>query len=74
MKLNDGKVGQSYRVCSIDLPQATSQRLLALGMCIDTSVEVLHKKKSGTCVIDLRGTRFALGKDIASKIEVADED
>lgn len=35
-----------------------------------TIVKVVQRKRNGTLVINLRGTRFALGKEITRRIEV----
>ena len=70
MRLNDGLINETYEVISIDLPFQIEKRLQALGMTLHTNIELLHKKRNGTLVINLRGTRFALGKDITKRIEV----
>lgn len=38
-----------------------------------TPVEVLNRKRSGTMIVRVRGTRFALGRGITGKIEVAED-
>ena len=38
-----------------------------------TPVEVLNRKRSGTMIVRVRGTRFALGRGITEKIEVAED-
>lgn len=70
MTLNTGKIHETYNVVSVDLPFQIEKRLQALGMTLNTSIEILQKKNNGTLVINLRGTRFALGKDITKRIEV----
>lgn len=49
-----------------------ARRLEALGVNEYTKVTVLNKKKSGTLIIMVRGTRLALGEKIADGIEVRD--
>lgn len=68
--LNTVPIGQSVKVSSLNLDQATALRLQALGMTTGTRTEVLGKKGKGTMIIDLRGTRFALGPSITERIEV----
>ena len=46
------------------------RRLEILGMTGNSRVMVLGSKKSGTKIIKVRGTRFALGADFANGIEV----
>lgn len=70
MTLRDGKMGESYRVQGLNLPRAARIRLEALGMTGGTSVLIMNKKRSGSMVIKVRGTRFAVGSSIAQSITV----
>lgn len=70
MTLNETEPGRTVRVLTIDLDTARQHRLRALGMIPGTCVQVLLRKRSGTLVLSLRGTRFALGGDMARKIGV----
>lgn len=70
MRLKEGTIGIEYTVSKLDLGIHLKDRLQSLGMITGTQIEVIHKKKNGTMVIDLRGTRFALGSHITDKIEV----
>ncbi len=70
MRLKEGTIGLEYIVSRLDLGMHLKDRLQSLGMITGTQIEVIHKKKNGTMVIDLRGTRFALGSHITDKIEV----
>lgn len=71
MYLCDAQIGQKVRVVSVDLDVRAARRLQALGMIAGTVVTILHKKGSGTLILDLRGTRFALGSDMTRKIGVS---
>lgn len=71
MTLDKGTVGQSYTVEKIDLPQQVEHRLEAIGMTLGTKVAVLGSKDHGTLILKVRGSRFALGRGITGKIEVA---
>ena len=71
MTLDKGAVGYSYTVEHMDLPQQVEHRLEALGMTLGTKVSVLGSKDRGTLVVKVRGTRFAIGRGITQKIEVA---
>lgn len=71
MTLDKGAVGQSYTVEKIDLPQQVEHRLEAIGMTLGTKVTVLGSKDHGTLILKVRGSRFALGRGITEKIEVA---
>ncbi len=70
MTLSKGKVGKSYAVKGIALALPVKRRLEILGMTMNTVVAVLNSKKSGSKIIKVRGTRFALGADFAEKIQV----
>ena len=71
MTLDKGAVGQSYTVEKIDLPDQVEHRLEALGMTLGTKVSVLGRKDRGTLILKVRGTRFAIGRGITGRIEVA---
>ena len=70
MFLSDGKVGNSYSVEDITLPVEIERRLEALGMTTGATVSVLNSKERGILIIKLRGTRFALGRNITKNILV----
>ena len=71
MTLDKGTVGHSYTVEKIDLPDQVEHRLEALGMTLGTKVSVLGRKDRGTLILKVRGTRFAIGRGITGRIEVA---
>lgn len=73
MILQEGKKKNSYIIEGLFLPLQTEKRLEALGMTKGTTVEVLNRKRSGTMIVRVRGTRFALGRGITGKIEVAED-
>ncbi|HIS48652.1 MAG TPA: ferrous iron transport protein A [Candidatus Scybalocola faecigallinarum] len=70
MTLADGKVGCTYRVTKIHLEENTERRLEALGLTEGTNVELLNRKRSGTSIFNVRGTRLAVGRQIAQGITV----
>lgn len=63
-------IGQSVFIVQLNLDPQVALRLQALGMILGTKVKVLQKKGKGTMIIDLRGTRFALGPTITQHIGV----
>ncbi|MGI6011383.1 MAG: FeoA family protein [Ruminococcus sp.] len=73
MKLIAGEIGKNYRVEQMNLPVNIDRRLAALGMTREAKVSVLNKKKKGALIINVRGTRFAIGKHIAENIEVKED-
>ena len=70
MYLCDGKIGNNYKVSDIELPTNMEKRLEALGMTRGTSVAVLNSKSHGVLIVKVRGTRFALGRNITKNILV----
>lgn len=73
MKLIEGEKGKTYLVEQMDLPMNIDRRMAALGMTGQARVSVLNKKKKGALIINVRGTRFAIGKHIAENIEVEED-
>jgi len=68
MTLLDGKIGENYKVKSLDLEEKVMRRLESMGINEKTPVKVLNKKSSGVTIIMVRGTRLAMGKEIAGGI------
>ncbi len=74
MKLSEGQIGKIFYVKSINLEQKVKSRLEVLGMTVNSKVEILNSKRSGTKIIKVRGTRFALGGAFARDIEVEEKE
>lgn len=70
MYLCDGKTGNRYKVLDMELPVNMEKRLEALGMTRGTSIAVLNSKSRGVLIVKVRGTRFALGRNITKNILV----
>lgn len=70
MTLYEGKIAHTYYVKDMRIEEAVMRRLEALGMNEGTKVSFLNSKKDGAVIIKVRGTRLALGKNIAKGIEV----
>lgn len=77
MKMNDevmqlctGQMGKTYRIQSMELPLQTEKRLEALGLTKNTPIRILNRKGHGTMIVQVRGTRFALGYGITKNIQV----
>lgn len=71
--LSQVPIGHSVMVNSLHLNSKTALRLQSLGMIPGTRVSVLQSKGHGTMILDVRGTRFALGPAITQHVEVCDE-
>ena len=70
MTLADGNVGSTYQVIGLDLEENTERRLEALGLIEGTNIELLNRKRNGTSIFNVRGTRLAVGRQIAQGITV----
>lgn len=70
MKLSETKIGDLITVNKMELPQSTMMRLKALGMTNGTEVKILNRKRSGSVILSVRGTRLALGSRICDAIDV----
>ena len=70
MKLNECAKGSTCYVENVLVAEAIGRRLEAWGLTEETPVTILNKKRSGSVIIKVRGTRLALGRQIASGIEV----
>ena len=73
MTLYDGKKDREYEVCGVYVEESVTRRLQALGLNDGTKIKILNRKKKGALIIQVRGTRLALGKHISSGIEVREE-
>lgn len=74
MTLYDGRKGSSYEVCGVYVEESVTRRLQALGLNDGTKVKILNRKNKGALIIQVRGTRLALGRHISSGIEIKEED
>lgn len=73
MTLYDGRIGAAYQVNGVYVEEAVTRRLQALGINDGTTVKILNRKRKGAMIIQVRGTRLALGRHISSCIEVKEE-
>ena len=64
MTLREMKINGTCLASGINLRHDTARRLGMLGLTMGTP------KRSGAVIVKLRGTRFALGKEIADGIDV----
>jgi ferrous iron transport protein A len=70
MTLLQGKIGGHYQVERLELEGTRKRRLQALGLTAGTNISVLNNKKSGSVIFMVRGTRLAVGREIAEAIKV----
>ena len=71
MNLNDSCIHKTYRVVEVaGLELPVERRLEALGLTEGTSITILNKKNRGAVIVKVRGTRFAVGNNIAAGIQI----
>ncbi len=70
MTLLEGELKQTYRLEHMELEEDISRRLQMLGMTENASILVLNRKRDGSMIIKVRGTRFAIGRQYALGIYV----
>lgn len=70
MNVSQAQKGRTYLVKKVNLEGNIERRLEMLGMTNQVKLMVLNKKNQGAVIIKVRGTRFAIGKEIADAIEI----
>lgn len=70
MNVSQAQKGRTYFVKKVNLEGNIERRLEMLGMTDQVKLMVLNKKNQGAVIIKVRGTRFAIGKEIADAIEI----
>lgn len=73
MTLDTCEKGSTYAIKNLMVEDKTLRRLEALGFIEGTKILILNRKRYGAVICKVRGTRMALGKNIASRIEVEHE-
>lgn len=69
-RLSEARVGETFRVVGVEAGHGLRARLLALGITPGVTVQVVQRHGGGPCIIQVRGTRVALGCGILSHIRV----
>ena len=70
MTITEGHIGETYAVTDISMEGPVMRRLEALGINSGTKLRLMNRKRTGTVIIKVRGTRWAIGRDIAGGILV----
>lgn len=70
MNVSQAQKGRTYLVKKVNLEGNIERRLEMLGMTDQVKLMVLNKKNQSAVIIKVRGTRFAIGKEIADAIEI----
>lgn len=72
MTLYEACKEREYTVEGLYVEEAVTRRLQALGLNEGTRIRVLNRKKRGALIIQVRGTRLALGRHLSANIEVSE--
>lgn len=72
MTLYEACKEREYTVEGLHVEEAVTRRLQALGLNDGTRIRVLNRKKRGALIIQVRGTRLALGRHLSANIEVSE--
>ncbi len=70
MTLYEACKDREYTVEGLYVEEAVTRRLQALGLNDGTRRRVLNRKKRGALIVQVRGTRLALGRHLSANIEV----
>ena len=70
MNVSQAQKGRTYLAKKVNLEGNIERRLEMLGMTDQVKLMVLNKKNQSAVIIKVRGTRFAIGKEIADAIEI----
>lgn len=70
MTLKEAQKDKTYCISGLYVEPAITRRLQALGLNDGTVIQVLNRKREGALIIQVRGTRLALGKHISANIEI----
>lgn len=70
MTLRNAVIGMTYTVNTLDIDTITMRRLEALGVTRGTRIKVLNRNRSGSVIIMVRGSRLALGGELAEMIQM----
>lgn len=70
MTILEGDIRKQYIVTNLTMEENIMRRLEALGINSGTKMELMNRKKNGTVILKVRGTRWAVGRDIAGGIQV----
>jgi len=70
MPLSMVSAGEQVQVVAVKAGWGLQRRLADMGLTPGVKVKVINSQRPGPVVIDIRGTRLALGHGVAHKIMV----
>ena len=73
MNLNNCLINKTYIVIELIGGSMSTQRLTHLGFIPDTPVKVIRRGWGGPMLIEIKGSRLALGRGLCNKVIVKNE-
>ena len=70
MPLAMARPGEVVTVVDVRAGRGLTRRLAEMGLLPGTQIRVINSQMPGPLIIDLRGSRLALGRGVAQKIMV----
>jgi len=74
MNLSDVQNGKKGKILEMDAGKRLFNRLVSMGINEGNEFTVVRNNKNGPVVIDVDGSRFAIGRGMAEKILVKEAD
>ena len=72
MLLSDAVGGKKYKISKISYGETLRKRLFDLGMTPSCVFIMINNTKKGPVLVQVRGTRVAMGRGMCKKIEVTE--
>lgn len=70
MQLSDGKKGEQFTIINIDTEMKIKKRLQDMGLTQGIRIKIMSYYSNNAFILNVRGSRVVIGKDIAEKIKV----
>lgn len=73
MRLSEAETGQEYVIDNLNrLGRGIRRRMLAFGIS-DCKFKIIHNSGAGPMLLEIRGTRIAIGRGMTEKIYIKKE-
>lgn len=70
MRLSEGIKDKQYTIIGLAGGRGARRRLLSMGLTIGVCIKIIVMRSYGPVLIEVRGTRLAIGHGLARKITV----
>lgn len=72
MRLSEGIKDRQYTIVGLAGGRGARRRLLAMGLTIGVCIKIIVVRSYGPVLVEVRGTRLAVGHGLARKITVVE--